>query len=132
MAHRVPEGLAFLLDLAVAVEGNDLHELRVHDRAVQALVIVLDDDFPVGGDVVLAGRSDPQLPDPVASQFHGGVRHRRKHLSERGGGSVEIHEHEAVPFLERHRPEPVGLAIEPVFRFDVRRSQQPPVEPVGP
>ena len=50
-------------DVAGAVERDQFDELGVHDGAVQALGVVLDDDLPVGGDDRLGAGADPVLGD---------------------------------------------------------------------
>ena len=53
-------------DLAEPEQRHDLNELGVNRRAMEAFVVVLHDDLPVRGDVVLAPRTDHELPHAVA------------------------------------------------------------------
>jgi hypothetical protein len=120
LTHRVAEQLAVFLDLAGAVQRHDLHELGVHRRAVQALVVVLDHDLPVRVHVVLATGTDPQVGQAVAGQLEQRVGLGGERVGQRLRAGVEVEEHEAVVLGDRHGPQTHRVAIDAVGGADVR------------
>ena len=81
--------------------GDDLAiELRVHQRHVVALAVVVAVHLPVRGDVV-------RQPVAVGELFErlvgGGREERAVVVGQRPGVGIEIDEHEAAPLVDAHR-----------------------------
>ena len=104
-------------------------QLGMDARAVHALLVVLDDQLPVGGDLVRVGAADRQAlrlvrRDPVLETVEEAVQRRCR--------SGDVDHRPAVPLLDRDRCETVQRAVEAVGRLEVRCRQQRTVEPVPP
>ena len=101
----------------------------MHRRAVVALRVVLDDQLPVGGDVVNLMMHADQGAQVV--RRHALVQ--RQKLRRHGLGIPgEIDEDEAVPDLRRHREQRPLRFVESGQVVRRRRALQAPVEAVSP
>jgi len=101
----------------------------VDDGAVQAFGVILEDQLPVGRDVVVDPARGPQGGEVEAAEPPGD---RREGLCERLGGPREVDENEALPGLERYGMERVIALVEPLDLAHVGRADQLPVDGVGP
>ncbi len=110
----LPVGYAALpVKVPTAPEGgHQVAQLGVDRAAVVALVEVLGDDLPVGGDVVDLGRASSQVGQRVAPHALGDGAE----LVGQGRRLVrrEVHEDPAAPGVHAHRVEPEGVAVEPL------------------
>ena len=119
-------------DRAVAERGHDRDELGVHGRAVQALVVVLDQDLPVGLDLGHRDVADAELAEVEAGERRAATsRWSASALLEGHRVGVEVHEHEALPDGDGDRPQAERVAVDLVLG-DVRRADQAAVEGVRP
>ena len=97
---------AALEDVALLVRRHDRDQLGVDRRAVQALVVVLDHDLPVGRDLVGGHVTDAQLGQAVLGQRQRVVHLVGEVLQQRAGLLArEVDEDEALPDVEVDRPE---------------------------
>ena len=82
-------------------------------RAVEALVVVLDHDLPVGRDLVDDLDADPQASIPNRSKT---VRlsRRRPAIPGAGAARAEVHEQEPGVRLDREPVQGIGVAVEPL------------------
>ena len=116
---------------SAAEGGHDRDQLGVHGRAVQALVVVVDQDLPVGLHLGHGAVADPQRRQVEARQ-----RQRREvlvcqRLLERHRVGVEVDEQEALPDGDLDRPQAQGVAVDLVLAH-VGRADQAAVEGVCP
>ena len=122
--HPVAVVLRLLVpDLAEPVERHDGDELGVDRRAVEALVVVLDDDLPVRRDLVAQPDADPQLVDPVAIEVRDALGALAQCRDERLRRIGQVDEHEPRVRPDRDRVQRVGLAVEGLVLVDVRASR---------
>jgi hypothetical protein len=118
------------LPAAVLERRHDLAQLRMDGAAVIALVVVLDHDLPVGGDVVRDPPRDPKVrermvvrsPRDVTEPLHQG----------RGGGPRQVDEHEPAPRVDRRPVEREPFLPETVALGQERCDPELAVESVRP
>ncbi len=112
---------------------HDAAQLRVHARAVVALVVVLDDDLPVGADVVDDPAGGPQVRERVARDAPGDPaqlgRQRVPGLHPLGR---QVHEQPAAPGVDRDRVQAELGGLEAVRLAEERRVADAAVELVAP
>ena len=114
------------------VGRDDVHQLGVDRRAVQALVVVLLHDLPVGLDVDRRDVPDAQLTETDAGQPEGVVLLVGEVLEQRPGLLArEVDEDEALPLVDVDRPEPGVLTVD-LVGLDHRGAAQRSVERVVP
>src|SRR5256886_10442286 len=77
---------------ALTERRHQLTQLRMHARAVVALVVVLADHLPVRGHLVADRMSDPQLAQGVARQALGNSAELPLQWHGSGWGQVQEHE----------------------------------------
>jgi hypothetical protein len=116
---------------ALAERGHDRDQFGVRRRAVQALVVVLDQDPPVGLHVVRGHMADAQLVEVEAGERERPVVLAAQPLLERHRIGIEVHEHEPLPGLDRHRPQAQRVAVDLVLG-NIRGADQAAVERVRP
>ena len=95
---------------------------------MEALVVVLDDDLPVGRDLVAQPDADAQLVDAVAVEDRDALGPLLERRHERLGRVGEVDEHEPGVRPDRDLVERVRLALELLVLVDVGRPDEPPVE----
>ena len=138
--HR--RALVGRLDLHVAAEERPVdqvigagcvrqlgRQLGVDRRAVQALVVILQDQFPIGAHVVFDAAHGAHGREIVV---HESSHQRREPLLGRYRRGVEIHEQKPFPLRERHAVQRVRLLVESFHFIHVRRADQTPIERVRP
>ena len=103
----------------------------MHGRAMQALVVVLDEDLPVRRELGDGSMARPQLVHPPALVLQRFVGLPFEGLAQVRAWLAEVREHEALPYLHRHRPEAERCPVELVLA-DERRPDQPAVVGVAP
>ena len=103
----------------------------MHGRAVQALVVVLDEDLPVRRELGDGSMARPQLVHPPALVLQRFVGLLFERLAQVRPWLAEVREDEALPDLHRHRPEAERCPVELVLA-DERRPDQPAVVGVAP
>ena len=101
-------------------------------RAVQALVVVLDDDLPVGLDLVHQTDADPELVHLEALEGRDRLRAVGERLHQRPRLAGEVHEEEPGVAVDRYTVERVGRPLEELVLLHVRRADQLTVQVVGP
>ena len=98
-------------------------------RAVQALVVVLDDQLPVGLDVVNDALAPAQVFHPPWAELCGKCSQLRR---QRGGVRIKVDEHMPGPGVGGDTIERVVVLAEVRHFVHVRRADQASVEVVGP
>src|SRR5262249_21429099 len=130
--HRDTPILATLFeDEALAEGGRDGDELGMDGGTVEALVVVLDEDLPVGLQLrhgLPRGAQLVHLPRLVHQRL---VALRLELVADTILGRAEVDEHEPLPHVDLHRPEREGRAVELVLA-DERRADQLPVVRIAP
>ena len=102
-------------------------------RAVEALVVVLDDDLPVRGDLVHEAHADPELVHLEALEGRDRLGAVRERVDQRTARlPAHVHEHEARVAVDRDVVERVVRAIELLALLHVRRADQLAVQVEGP
>ena len=103
----------------------------MHPSAVQALLVVLDDDLPVGRDLGNGAHADAQVgqtealePDELLAVLYDPGLERRGFLG-------QADEHEALPHVRRHRPQRQRVLVDVVVA-EVRCGDESAVECVRP
>ena len=114
-----------------AVERDHGHQFRVHAGAVQALLVVLDDDLPVGGDVADAGVRDVQRTHVEALEREEVGAMGAQPLVERRRLFGQADEHEAMPLPNVVRPQRQARLVD-IGVVEVRGGDQASVERVRP
>jgi hypothetical protein len=114
---------------SVFLYGVSLFRVRVHVRAVVALAVVVEEELPVGLDLVDRLVDRLQLLDPPVLEL---ALERRQRLRERHRFGGETHEQEAPPLGEGRRLEAVVRLLEARNVLHVRRRLERAVEAVGP
>ena len=116
-------------DLHAIFLGNDLTvQLRVHQRDVVSLAIVVAVDLPVGGDAV----HEPVAVREIFERLVGDCREERAVVvGQRCGGLVEIDEHESAPLVDGHLYEPELVEHESLVA-EVARGAEPAIQCVCP
>ena len=104
-------------------------ELRMNRGAVQALIVILQDQLPVCLHVVLDPADRPQQRQVVAREAS---RERREPLCGGRRLGIEIYKQESFPLGERDGVEWIRLLVEPFHLVHVRRADQAAVECVRP
>src|SRR5258708_3362730 len=84
-AAERPAGLA-IPDVALPEQLNDMDQLGVDRGAVEALVVVLDDDLPVRRDVVGDALRQPEVAEVIAVE----VRDRPVAVEQCGGERLRV------------------------------------------
>src|SRR5258708_12270349 len=97
--------------------------------AVQALVVILQDQLPVGPYFVVDSPDRPQLRQVVAREP---VHQRRERLGQRLRVAREVHKQEPLPLGQRHAVQRVFLLVEARHLIHVWRADETAVERVGP
>src|ERR1700730_10268608 len=105
-------------------------QLRMHARAVIALVVVLAQHFPVRGHFVADRMTDPQLIQGVAREALGNSGELL--LQGHGPGGRQIQEHEPAPRLDARRIQAEQCLVELRLTAQIGCGDQPTVEVVGP
>ena len=114
--------------------GTDLYhrsEARVVDGAVVALEVILDDDLPVGGSVVLVPPIQAKLRD-VYPDVCDELGQRRELIGERRRIEIRVDERHRTPCVHLHRRRPSSLASKPASPVRARHGAKSSVEVVGP
>ena len=112
---------------------HDAAQLRVHARAVVALVVVLDDDLPVGPDVVDDPPDRPQVRQRVARDAPGDLAELRRERVARGNPlRRQVHEQPAAPGVDGDRVQAELGGLEAVGLAEERRVPDAAVELVAP
>src|SRR3990170_556490 len=129
LGQPVPEEPVVLDDAAALVQRHDLAQLRMHGRAVETLVEILDDDLPVRPTLVRLQPRETQVTDTVPS-----IRRpvRPELPRERFGGRREVHEEEPLPDLQGDPIQRVFRAINALELRDVWRPDKVPFQGVRP
>ena len=109
--------------------GRHAAQLRVDQRAVVALVVVLDGDLPVRLQLVVVRRPGHQ---PLAPPRRDEVAERAEVLLERPGPPVDVDEDPAAPLGVRDGQQAHDLAVEVGDVAEVGGQPQRPVELVAP
>ena len=127
--HVSPEERALDEIVVARAVGGELRQARMDHRAMEAFRVVLEQELPVGLDVVLdppprAERVEPEAREPVEER---GVR-----VLEGLGLLSEMDEQEAAPRGGRRPVQRIVRAVEPFDLVHVGRAQQTSVERVGP
>ena len=101
-------------------------------RAVEALVVVLDHDLPVRRDLAdgLVGGAELAEPEPLVLDDRP-LALRGQAVAQPVRRLSEVHEDEALPDLDRDRPEAVFGPVDLVFLHE-RRADQLSVERIAP
>ena len=100
---------------------------------MQALVVVLDHDLPVRGDLVDDADADPQLLHPEPLEHRDALGACLQELHQRPGlAGREVREQEPRMRLDGEGVQRVVGAVEPLVLLDVRRADQAPAQVVGP
>ena len=105
-------------------------QLGVDVRAVEALLVVLDDDLPVGRDLVRVGRPDDEALGLVRSDER--ARSRRRYSPTAGALPETLTITQPCHSSTRDRDEAVLGAVEAGRGLEPRRRQQRAVEAVAP
>jgi hypothetical protein len=100
--HRAADPGAGAVEVPAAGRRADAAQLRVDLRAVVTLVIIFEDQLPVGGELVGVGRGDPHAVELVVG---GEFVERAEPVGERLGDAGDVGEHEAAPDLDAQRDE---------------------------
>jgi hypothetical protein len=116
---------------AAAEGGHDRDQLGVHRGTVQALVVVVNQDLPVGLHLGHRAVADPQRRQVEARQRQRGEVLICQRLLERHRIGVEVDEQEALPDRDLDRPQAQAVAVDLVLAH-VGRSDQAAFEGVGP
>ena len=133
-AQRERIGAIFLRDAGFPIEtaaaalperGHDLAELRVHACTVVTLVVVLEDDFPVGLDRVIDPMPDSQFGQRVALQT---PRDFAEHIAQRLASARDSHEYVSAPAADLDPMQPEAGFVD----SDVRCAMQLTVQTVIP
>ena len=95
---------------------------------MQALVVVLDDDLPVGLDLVDDAPADAQLVQAVALEAVIVSMPSPQLVEERSRGVAEVDEQEPAVGLDGDRVEREVAALEALVLVDVGRADEPAVE----
>src|SRR5262249_26491865 len=103
-------------------------EARVQDWAVEALIVVEDDEFPVGFDVVDGALLQAEVLHAPGGKFFGKATEL---LAQRLGIGAEIQKDVTVPGLGIDRVERIILADKIDF-LHVRSAEQAAIKRVGP
>ncbi len=98
-------------------------------RAVIALRIILSDDLPVSGDVVLDAACATQVGQREPFDVLPQVRHRCRQVR---CVRIERHEHESLPRRRLRRDQPVVGGVEVDERLRVASPPQAAIEVIGP
>ncbi len=138
--RTVGEGRAVPHVVLSGVAAGELRQhagqLRVDRRAVVALHEVLDDELPVGRDVVGDAPADGKLTELVGVDgLHGAQpgRYRAAHgVLERWWLVGQAHPRVAEPLAERDGHQAVFVPVDVGHAGQVRRRRQPPAQVVGP
>ena len=102
---------------------------RMDDRAVQAFVVVLHDQLPVGAHVVFDALHHPQIRHRPGSKAGRKIAELR---AQRRLAPAEVDEDVPVPHLARDAMKREVVAREPVDGVHLRRADQPSIQIVGP
>ena len=126
-------GLPVEVTAAAAAERRiRSHSLRVDRAAVVALVVVLQDHLPVGGDLVDDPVGRPQLRERVGGEpAVGPVQLGRPAGASRPGLGIEPGEDEPAPGGDGDRVQRQPVTVAAQLRQE-RRGAQRPVKAVGP
>ena len=120
-------------DLAEPEQRHDLDELGVHGGAVQALVVVLDDDLPVRLDLVHDPHADPELVELEPLEHHQALGALAHLLAQRPRRIArEVHEDEAGERLDVEPVQREARPVEELVLLDVRGADELAVEVVDP
>ena len=115
-------------DLDAVLLGDDLAiELRVHERDVVALHVVVGVHLPVRGDLV---RQAVAVGEGLEGLVGGGGEERAVIRGERGRVRIEVDEHQAAPLLDPHREQPELGSVE--VGAEVARGPERAVPVVAP
>src|SRR5262249_28497066 len=121
---RVPVTPCLLLHRVLLTEAR-----VVHRPGVVLFHGVLDDQLPVGGEVIGDPTDTPHLIEAVRAELRPEVSQM---LDQPGAGLREAHEDEALPTLAAHRGQPPVRPIEPRAVLHAGRAEEAPVWPIGP
>src|SRR5206468_8367902 len=117
--HRDAPVVAALLEDETLAEGRrDGDELRVDRRTVEALVVVLDQDLPVGPQLGDRAVRTAQLVHPPRLVQQRLVALLLERLPDTLLRLAEMDEDEALPDVDVHGPERKRRAVEPVGPYD--------------
>ena len=105
---------------------SQLAELGMQHRTVQALVVILDDQLPVGSYVIRAALVKAQLLHAPVGKF---LRQVVELACERRGMRIESYEKMPVPDIGAHGVQRIILARQVLH---VRRADEFAIEPVSP
>jgi hypothetical protein len=92
-------------DRARLVDRDDVDELGVHPRAVQTLLVVLDQDLPIGLDDGRCRDTSAQVAEVQMFEERHGVETRRERIHQGCRVGRQIDEHEPVPRLASNTPQ---------------------------
>ena len=107
----------------------DPGQLRVDGGAVVALLVVLDDHLPVGGELVGVPGDDGEILRPVGTDDVLQPCDVRAEFDVLGAG---VDEQPAVEVHQRELGEPELARVEPLDSAEPRRIAQRAVQPIGP
>src|SRR4029450_123650 len=119
-----PQGLVLAAQIV-----RELVERGMQVRAVEALVVVLDDQLPVRLDVIDDAVAQTEILHAPRSEFTGKVGELGR---ERLWARIEIEEDVSVPLLRADAVQRVVLTSEVGHLVHVRRANQSAVEVIGP
>ena len=101
--------------------------------AVQALVVILDNQLPVGLDVVDDPSSQAEILHAPGAELAGKVGELfRQPVRRSGRMTIEVEEEVSVPDLDRDAVQGKVLLLEMRHFVHVRRPDEAPIEAVGP
>src|ERR1700730_232388 len=101
----------------------------MHDRRVVVLHRVLEIDFPVAGEVVLAPAHADHVGQAIGLEL---LREVTEILPQSASCRAESDEDEAVPGLEPDRVESVGALVEVPGLLHARGADQVAIQTIGP